>query len=277
MHRKGLFFVFLLFCFNCFAAQYGLGWKVGEDPKITKLQIFSERCSGTNYTRELLLNNLNTNRGNDLFYEHFLHPHFPPWLELPIENWHGRKEQYTFEGTEDILFIILFRNPYDWLRSFAADPMHSVPKLQGQTFSNFIRLPWEIRHIESFHADNPLLDRNPKDGSLFRNSIELRNAKTKNFLEIPKKVANVYFINYEIARDFPEEVLAEIASLFNLRVKDTFSPIRYYRGHKYNGLYRKINYGSISEEDLEYINFYLDEELENTIGYEIVLNSSNIK
>lgn len=262
-----LMFVFLFSSHFGTALEYGLFAKKGKDTKITQCYVFGERCSGTNYTQTLICSNFN------LPMKHFDYPgfkHFPPWYDLPIDHYFRDPSHYTFNGTEDTLFIVVFRNPYDWVRSFHKTPWHAHPKLCGIPFSLFIRSPWELNYssalIQSFIKLNPLMDLNP-DGSFFTNVFKLRSAKIRNYLLMKQRAPNIYYVNYETARDHAERVIQEISNEFNIKAVSPFRPIDTYKG-KGGAVYQKKEYSPISEEDLIYINSQLDEELENDIGYQ---------
>lgn len=249
--------------------EYGLFANTKNSEPITKLYVIGERCSGTNYINALLKKNF------DLDTTSFGSPsdkHFPPWYELPIEYYSGDPRYYTFEGVDDCLFIVIFRNPYDWVRSFYLTPHQADRSLLRISFSNFIRMPWKFAIepiIEKEYSFNPYFDRNPIDGSLFENVLKLRTAKIKTMLRIQEKAPNIYYLNYEIARDHSQEVLAEIANLFNLKPSGPYEPIIYRKDEQKQGLYKKKKYRPISSIDLAYINSQLDPEVENIINYTI--------
>lgn len=258
----------LLVSSQLYSLEYGIIAKhEGTDP-ITKFSLYSERCSGSFYLSSLLFSNV-----EQLEPKHFCHKHFPPWFTLPRESYLGPKEHYTFEGTDDCLFVIIFREPYDWARSFNKDPWHGHPSMYKLPFSVFIRKPWELnpndKHVLVFSKWNALLDKNPETQSSFNNIFELRTAKIRNMLMIKDRAKHVYYVNYEIVRDKPQEVLKEIANTFNLKLKPNYEPVVYYKGWDKMGVYQPKEYQPISDEDLIYINSQLDESLENQIGYKL--------
>lgn len=258
---------FLLFIgfLNNLTAQYCLGSGCGETP-VKRIVVLSEMCSGSCFTGYLLGQNLETIVEVDLpFNRHWL-----PWFGYE-SSYHGLESDYTFENSEDTLFIILFRDPYDWLQSFynynlGRAELHS-------SFSCFIRGEWDLNmnyeSLVKLRKYHPLADYNPETGLPFRNVIELRTAKIKNFLQVPKRVQNYYIINYENVRDNPQEIINEVAEIFNLCVKSEYNPIIYRRNKKGYGEYSPKKYPPISENDLFYINRQLDEEAEKFIGYEL--------
>lgn len=248
--------------------EYGLFAKKTSLVPITKLTIYSERCSGSNYIESLILQNF------DLFLDRLCGKHFPPWFELPPEHYLGDPKCYTFEGTDDYLFIIIFRNPYDWVRSFYDKPHHANTNIKKLLFSEFIRAPWELNYknevVKRQTAFNPLMDRNPADGTLFKNVLELRAAKIRNMLLIKDRAKNVYYINYETARDNPQKVLKEIENIFMITANSTYLPVIYYKGKEQSGIFKKKKYVFISPQDLEHLNSQLNKDLEKEIGYEIM-------
>lgn len=248
------------------ALEYGI-FAVCENSKpITKVWVIGERCSGTNYLTALLLRNFEV-KENGLG-----HKHFPPWYVLPQEHYKGNQQYYTFEGTEDFLFVVIFRNPYDWVRSFHKKPWHADHSLTHASFKDFIRLPWKIKvgdwREEQQISWNERVDADPFTGNLFANVFGLRKAKIETMLQIADRAPNVYYINYEIVRDYPQEVLQEIATHFAVVAKPEYTPIDTYKGKRSS--YHPKNYDPFSEEDLAFINSQLDEILENRIGYQII-------
>ncbi len=240
----------------------------GKKP-VTKLVFFSERCSGSNYVQSLI--QLNAKAKID--YDPFIHKHFPPWYDLPIEEYLGDPKHYTLDGTDEYLFIVVFRDPYDWARSLNMLPWYADARLFKLSFSAFIRAPWLIDYsdptIVQNQAMNPLLDRNIVTEESFRNIFELRTAKIRNMFLMKDKVKNIYYVKYETVRDNSKAFLREIEALYNMPMNPFFTPVIFYKGDRSQGIYQEKRYDSISLSDLYYINSQLDETLENEIGYRL--------
>lgn len=204
------------------------------------------------------------------------HKHFPPWFTLPQEEWYGNRSQYTFENTEDYLFILIIRNPYDWIRSLHKQPWCAAEHLRNLEFSEFIRSPWELNPLDPDiireSIRNPLVNWDPETRSPFSNIMKLRTAKLKNMFLIYQKVHNFYVIKYETVRDNPQEVSKEISSLFKVDRNLEYHPVEWYKGDNRQGKYNKCEYAPISSEDLIFINHQLNEELKNQLGYEFEWN-----
>lgn len=270
------YFCFLLSMFflliGCFHStleclEYGLFSKKEGSKKITKLFVISERCSGSNYINSLILSNL------QLTEEKIGQKHFPPWYDLPPIFYKGNSQYYTFEGTEEFLFVIIFRNAYDWVRSLCLQPFHADSSLVRIEFSEFIRKPWKLSQNDKTVIKqsllNPLVDLNPENGLPFKNALELRNAKISNMLKIMNRAPNVYYLQYEMVRDYPKEVINEIKSLFDIDERPVFQTVDTYKG-KGQKSYKPKKYAPISSKDLQWINSFLDPELEEQIGYQLI-------
>ena len=247
-----------------------------EKSKITpqKVQFFYERSSGNYAILYFLLRHLPHIQSKDQKFidSPFGHKHFPPWFELPLEEYLGPKPLYTFENSDDTLFIVIFRNPYDWLRSFYQKPWHAAKSLLNLSFSQFIRTPWELdsedRVVISERKSNPLLDYDPLNKNPFESVLQLRTAKIRNMLMIKTQVKNIYYVNYETLRDHPKQVLQEIAHVFDLPLS-SFTDVKLYKGSKSEGNYTPKKYPPISPQDLEYINAHLDQGIEEKIHYQL--------
>lgn len=263
---KIFFLLSLLFSHALMSLEYGLcAKKVGTVP-IDKVFVFSERCSGNHYIESLILSNFS------ISLSPFCHKHFPPWYELSPEHYRGDPRHYSFAGTEKILFIVIFRDPYDWVRSFHLDPWHAKERFPiNLSFAEFIRRPWILDEAEPENIQlrqlNPLMDCNPIDGKPFKNVFQLRTAKIRTMLKIKERAHNVYYINYETVRDHPKEVLSELEKFFKLSPTSSYHPVVFYKADQRQGVYKQKKYQDISNNDLHYINSQLNEKLENKIGY----------
>lgn len=239
--------------------------RVGNEP-ICKVQIFGERCSGTNFLHALLRENIDIGQKESDSWYYYGWKHFPMWLHVPYESnppSESLERNYTFEGSENYLFVVIFRDPYDWIRSIHRQHHHLKPEMIVD-FKHFIRSEWF-----SFVA----LDTNPVTGGNFENGMKLRTERIKNMLLIKDLVKNIYYVRYEILRDYPQEVLKEISEQFNITLKD-YTPIILYKGDGH--VYKESSYDPIEQEDLDYINSQLDSAVENSIGYQLIEKAEEI-
>jgi hypothetical protein len=264
---KLLLLLMLLLPCQTLRGTYGFLTKHEGTAPITKFTVIAERASGSNYMEALMMFNAM------IPTVPFFHKHFPPWYELPLEKYFGEKNFYTFENTDDYLFIVIFRNPYDWVRSLYRQPHLASVEMRSASFDAFLHRPWELDKRDPLFAAeykyNPLLDRNPRTGAPFENILKLRTTKAKNMLMIKDKAKNVYFINYEVVRDHPQEVLAEISKIYQVPLKSSYTPIVHYKGHTALPLYKGSKYRPLTPDQILYINSQLDKELEAQLGYSL--------
>ncbi len=242
--------------------------------KITKLQLFGERNTGTNYCRKLFAANLegvnpvtssqgygwkhggigfgkgNMKEGkNEIFYAKFQDPKY----------------------SDDTLFIVMTRNPFTWLQSMHLKPYHA-PELAYLSFSKFIRKHWtshvgppgegmrksESRRLAIATDENKFED--------YEDVFDLRKSKNDVFENLLSQVKNVVYINYESIRDNPEAVVNEVAKYYGLKTKPEFTPIKSAKWG--SGKYKPKRYVPVSVADVDHIVKSLDWNQENMLGYE---------
>ena len=199
---------------------------------ISAIQLFGQRCSGTNYLQTLLTRNV---REVSLDYRYGW-KHYPCWHDT---SW---KEAYKMHfnpyyldliDSEHYLFIFIVRNPYEWAYSFYNHPHNVSCRVDRSSFSSFLSSTWYTEHEHkmqeilennrvgpegvqfrndwiSVYFSKPeahqglstgFWDLEPTGLSYFKNVLALRTARLENFLKIAEKVGNVCIIKYEMLRD----------------------------------------------------------------------------
>lgn len=226
--------------------------------KIKRIQIYGERASGTNFLKQLLVKNIpNIAHTNQYGWKHF----FPP---------------ETFPNSNKCLFIVIYRNPFDWLRSIHLQPHHTHPSLRKISFSDFIRTEWhciwdELANVlpdDEKYGKEMLFERNPKTGDRFENIIKLRNAKNKAFEKLKKEVEFVEYVRYEDLIKNPLDFISKIKEKYNLFTTKEYNSIDTYKGITRKTFVPKT-YASISKNDLQFIKKNLDSSIEKQIGYDV--------
>lgn len=239
---------------------------------MTHIQIYGERCSGTNYLKFLLELNL---LGFE-FTEEFGTKHFFP------KNLHSQK-------VEETIFVVIARNPYDYLRSLHQNPWHTDDSLRNIPFSEFIRKQWKCVYNSDLRMseDHPdygkemMHERNPETGERFKNVLQMRSAKYNAWLQLKKYSNRVFFINYESLNANPQLFVKQFSERFNLPRKARFQNHNLYKDHKLSwkrkmlywaslgqiGGYKPKTYPPLSSSDLRYISENLDRNLELHLGY----------
>lgn len=230
---------------------------------IHRIQIFGERCSGTNYLQALLERNLpRASLCRDYGFKHFF-PRVAPG-QAP-----------------DCLFVIIYREPLDWLSSLYRNPWHVAPELRRLPFSDFIRHEWwcvwdedaGVRPGDERYGSEMLQERCPDTGRRFRDVLAMRSSKIRAWEALRDTVAHAVSLNYETLRRDPAAAIARLEQDFGLRTAPRFRDVRQYKGGRwYQGwrarLLRKPP-PAIGAADRDYILARLDQALERRIGYVI--------
>lgn len=226
----------------------------GTDP-IAKIQLFGQRCSGTNYLEALLRENI--------------HPDILTW-DFGWKHWFCTDDRV---GQPDHLFVVLYRHPVHWLQSLHRRPWHAGPELRDISFSEFIRHEWYSVFDEdsSVTPDDPRWytdipgDLDPKTGRRFRHVIAMRNAKVQHFESFRDRFDNTCYLRYEDLRSDPEVTLRILAAQFSLPLKPEFQPVSAYKGS--GDSYSPQHYDEIERRDRLFILSRLKLLQEQAIGY----------
>jgi hypothetical protein len=225
---------------------------------LNSFQIFGERASGTNFLIQLLLKNLpNIKIVGRYGWKHF----FPP---------------AEFPNSDRCLFVVIYRDPFDWIRSLYLQPHHVHTSLEKLNFSGFIRAEWycvfdELANVkpgDEQYGKEMMVERNPDNGKRFENVIKLRTAKILAFEAIRDKVDHIEFVRYEDIKNNPAGFIDRIARKHDIASAMNFTPVEKYKGIT-DEKYVPKNYFDISNQDYQYILKQLDFEVEKIIGYRI--------
>lgn len=213
--------------------------------------IYGERCSGTNFLMNAILNNFELEYTTKYSQKHFF-------------------GLYEFDNSCDYnetLFIGIIRNPISWIDSFYKEK-HHIPYENRSTIITFL-----FNEFYSIYEDTNIEiieDRNIITQNRYKNIFEMRRVKN-NFLitDMPKKVKNYILIRYEDIRDNYETILEYFNIKFNLKKKfNKYIKINTYKGtKKYLFYIKKI---SLHKNIIKIIKNNLDIEQEKSIGYNML-------
>ncbi|MEL6227994.1 MAG: hypothetical protein AAFR01_13395, partial [Pseudomonadota bacterium] len=175
------------------------------------IQIYGERNSGTTYLAKLLQDNLKTPShvlglaesdetplGNKIFgYKHW------------FLNWDKLKDPRQAAT----LFIVVYRNPYTWVRAMMDRPYALERSLTGKAIAD---LPDTLLagHINGKDTQNEFDPETGEQLTLF----ELRQKKLRCLEQLKDHVDNVVYLPLEELLADPAAVMAELAITF----QDTF-------------------------------------------------------
>ncbi len=231
------------------------------------IQIFGERWSGTNYLSALIEKNYQDIEITKLFggKHWFIKGHNP---RCKPNNSTDYQCVHSILESDDTLFVVILRNPYDWLRSMTVNPYHAVGH-NKLPFSEFLRKPWiafERNRVNKIWPEN-------SERYYFiecsKNLLKLRSQKVQHWLNLRDHVKNLEFLKYETLRD-DINCLADIAQrhAISLLGDEIENETRYcVGGEKTNRAFSPRPRFVIGDEDLAFIRNELDWALEHEIGY----------
>ncbi len=242
------------------SAHIGIS-KAISDSEINIFQVYGERRSGTNFIEKLIKKNNTLKPVSRFGWKHGI----PTYPILP----------------SCCLFIVVVRNPKDWLQSFYRAPFEVDPGISKLSFSDFIRAEWESiytpldsgwsRHGYDLNyrlgrGEILQLDRHPIEGRRYKNVLELRSVKLAGHLSILNRGVNALIVRYEDIVNTTSDLLFLLATEFGIRCKTTPTPVKNRVGPSST---RPNADTMFKPEDLDHITQNLDLKLEARCGYSI--------
>jgi len=230
---------------------------------LSKVKIYGERCSGTNYLEQLLITNFNIQivcNPPDTYFECTgvqLNK-----LNICIQDEHIYNENCTkcdacklnifkqsrtyghkhffgftdFSDSDDILFIGIIRNLPDYINSLYREK-HHLPEELTKSINSFLN--------NEFYSINPkkveiMNDRNIDTYDRYKNIFEMRHIKNKFLVEtMPKSVKNYILITYDDLVNNNIDIMNKFKAYLPVRNDIKFPQnITYYKDLK-NVIYKK--------------------------------------
>jgi nicotinamide riboside kinase len=198
---------------------------------IKKVIIYGERCSGTNFLENAILENFDVEISWEQGSKHFF-----------------CFNSYNKRNFDDTLYIGIIRDPVYWINSFSKE-LHHVPEINRKNLKNFLFNKFysvndEIEVVPKLQT--VLFNNKPKKvyryttmtedlnyitKKMYKNIFELRKLKNDYLMNImPTKVKNYILINYENLLNNYEGTLELIKNKFNLIQKYTvYKKIKNYK------------------------------------------------
>jgi hypothetical protein len=223
---------------------------------IREIQVYGQRCSGTN----VLLKLLAANFGSGL-----------------VPQRHGFKHWLVPEQTlfpQDCLVVAVARDACDWLRSLHRQPWHLAPASKALGFSPFIRAEWHSvwdAEFDGIDAGHPLLgqemlhERDPRTGGRFANPLAKRAAKLRNWSGLAGRANNLALLNHAALRDRPRDLVDAFAALLVRPPAHDYAPVETYKGNGFRR-FTPTAYDPLSDEDAAFIDANLDKAAERRFG-----------
>lgn len=235
-----------------------------------EIQLFSERCSGSNYFTALLSANV---------------PEITFTTTYGFKHWLPTREIDPDEA--DVFFVLLVRSAFSWLPSFYAQPWHVDPALRQLSFSGFIRSEW--RCIWGEEANVKKTD--PKYGTEmlhercgarpFLNVLEMRSKKHEAWLQLSHKTERFIVLRFEDLTQDPADTLFSLCRMMSVQSPENIENITSYKGKPLSlkrralqlvtlgllGKKRIRRHTAITPNDVAFITDNLDWNIEASLGY----------
>lgn len=243
---------------------------------VKKVQLFSERNSGSNYLEQLIAANLpEVDFVYDLGFKHWVTDRLTGCRQIP----------------QDLLCAVLIRSPFDWLRSMHRQPWHTAPHLKQLGFSEFIRSEWHCVWDDQAQVDpadrrwmqEMLHERHPRaNGRRYYNIIEMRTVKHAVWDQHLRDAKHYERLRHEAVLADPGAAVERVADALGVACPESITlPVGYKgkmswkrrlvflftRGRK--GGYQRAPKEPLSLEDIAYIRDQLDIAAEAYWGYDV--------
>ena len=205
---------------------------------VQSFKIFGERHTGTNALSSFIIENFNIK---------FLYYDYLGWKHRLAPN---ESEIQKF-ATQETIFLFTFRNPYSWLKAMHRDPYYyHYPKITELNFFEFVQF-----QIEDYE-----------------NLIMLWNQKNLSYLEMINKVPISMLVKVEDFHNDQQSYFDKISS--KIEFNGNFIPMeRYLNGRGQSSdksVTESLSIPSLSHEEIEVINHYLDKDLMKELNYNLL-------
>lgn len=225
---------------------------------LQRIQVFGERNSGTKFLSQLVSEAARdpetvlgtyaslkdpVNKAQLIGYKHY----YPQLAKI------ARLQSRT-------LFLVIYKNPYTWIRSMLDKPYHFKSCLADKTIAD---LPETYLHgVDIFGRDIP--DVHPHTGERLT-LFELRAHKIQQWEALSYAVHNIAFVNYEHLLVAPTETLQPIVDAFPSLFIDRLAP-QYTPDPRYIDKY--VTPEPFTDEEMAVMDAHLDWRMEALTGYE---------
>lgn len=205
---------------------------------VQSFKIFGERHTGTNALSSFIIENFNI---KFLYYDYLGWKHRLAPNETEIQKF----------ATQETIFLFTFRNPYSWLKAMHRDPYYyHYPKITELNFFEFVQF-----QIEDYE-----------------NLIMLWNQKNSSYLEMINKVPISMLVKVEDFHNDQQSYFNKISS--KIEFNGNFIPMdRYLNGRGQSSdksVTESLSIPSLSHEEIEVINRYLDKDLMKELNYNLL-------
>ena len=236
----------------------GLRIYKARSPLIRYVQVYGERNSGTSFLTKVIRDNMRDPRN-------FLGAR--EGHETPLgtklfgyKHWFIDYEKFKDPRSKETLFVVIYRNPYTWIRAMMARPYALSRSISGHEIEELPGLKL-FGHVNGKDTTNEFHPKTGQPVDLF----ELRRLKIDNFEALKNYAENVVFVNLETLlndlsgtmRALSESFESGFFSNLNLERKPPRSLVREYSRP-----------GKFSPQETRVLNQNIYWPAEASIGYE---------
>jgi len=248
-----------------FATQGTNGYPMPKTPRIIAksdrplkyVQIFGERNSGTNHLRQLVSVDMIEPDNALGSYATKRNPVNKARM-IGYKHYYARRDRVAAHQHET-LFLVLYKNPYTWIRSTLAKPYHFRECLSGKRIED---LPGTL--LAGYDVHGKLIpDVHPETGQLV-SIFDLRRHKIANWEALRDQADSIAFLNYESLLMFPTETVQSLIDSFGSLFKSGTATV-----HTPDPDYVR-KYATpepFTESEMRVMNAHIDWATENSIGY----------
>jgi hypothetical protein len=229
----------------------------GASLPIEYVQLFGERNSGTSFLGKLAQAN---QRNPANFLGNKPTETAPLGAELfGYKHWFINWEKLRDERRRQTLFLVIYRNPYTWIRAMMARPYALERSIGGRPVADLPGIAL-VGHINGRDTRNEL---HPETGETI-NIFQLRKHKIGHFEKLKDQVENIAYLNLEsLVRDpagTMRSLQASFPSAFRVTLDlDVAAP---------RALHREcITPEPFADDDMNILDTAFDWEAEERIGY----------
>ncbi|MEK7571988.1 MAG: hypothetical protein AAB553_06975 [Patescibacteria group bacterium] len=178
------------------------------------------------------------------------------------------------------LFIVVERNPLDWLRSIHEQPHHALDLFdirdrEGLPFERFIQEPWRTWEGTAYMEDPDPVDKGKREKWKKKRVVEdqasifvHRSESLTLFEQLQEEVPNVVFVHHEAVDRNPEQVMRQIAAAYGIERDEQFRGISTYKGQGQRPFVQKT-YDPFSQGNLKNVIENIDWTVESRTGFTV--------
>lgn len=201
--------------------------------KIKNFTIFGERNSGTKYLQRVLQQNLDIPFTDEYGFKHWFVEGISPRGKINTTT--DLEKKKSIFDSDETLFFVTVRNPFDWCGSMYETPYH-IKEMKRDSLLSFISSKYiSYEFLPPVNNRNTWIKKSEEPYYFIeqsKNLVELRNEKNNHFLNFKKTVKHFALIRQENLIDDLNEVLNNYFGKKLHKLENYRNPKKYYLTQK---------------------------------------------